>query len=141
MEKIEVEYRGFTIEYSEYGECWWSFINEKRFEKETLAAAKKRIDDFLKKEEIFQRFDVYASDGYRGDGLAELATVTSIAENGECWITKARNGERGRVNKRYLFPITPENDDLISEYDKLEKQKRQISERQKEIFDRIERLK
>lgn len=137
MGKFEVEYRGFTITYHEEDEVWYCHLNNKRFDKETLKQAKKRIDDFLK--EAFNRFDVYTSDGYARDSYAKIVTVTSIAEDGQLWTIDAK-GSRSKIHKKYCYVLNDKNTELIAEHNRQSEIRNEAGKIQTQLESQLERV-
>lgn len=134
MAQIEVEYRGFRIWYLEGGNEWGCILREgKELKKEGLAQVKESIDKFLKKEENFQRFDVYWL-GYHYGSKASVGTytVTSITSDGDYW-TVDNKGNRRKCRPNEIYKLTPENKALLDEYEELSKTVRSANLRQDDI--------
>lgn len=127
MEEI---YKGVKITLREDTNDWECEIDPKSRNrvKDTLPAARKRIDDFLDKEKTFERFDVYyKNDNYYANRLGEIATVTS--ESGEFfWINF--EGKRSLSTKTNFCKNTPENLEIIN---KIKALKVQIERYKKEV--------
>lgn len=129
MANITTEYRGIKITYNEDKENWGADVAGDAWEKQTLKECKKKIDDWFKKESNFQRFDVY----YMGWGTTpKIATVTSLTDNNEAWITSESG--RNKVTVKYLYSICDANTEIVKKFNDLENQLKQISNDQKELL-------
>lgn len=111
MEEI---YKGIKIILREDTNDWECEIDPKSRNrvKDTLPAARKRVDDFLDKEKTFERFDVFFKhDSYYNNRLGEIATVTSESSE-NFWINF--EGKRSLSMKSNFCKVTQQNLEIIN---------------------------
>ena len=114
--EIKLTYREIEIEYSEYFNSWTCFLNKSNLKSDSLKEIKEKIDQFIKRENPFKRFDCLLISGKYSYGskeeLGAKITVTSIADDGECWTIK--NGSRAKMNHKFLAVDNDDNRKLIA---------------------------
>ena len=137
-DKIEITYKTFKIQYSEFNEKWELLDddNHHSYDNISLQAVKKYIDKLNKKK--FDPIEAYYCPSYRYN--YELVKITSIDEEGQYWITRAENSwpKRSKVSGDSLIKVTPENDELIKEIKKINAQETVLDEDKKKLFKKIE---
>jgi len=115
---VKVEYKGLTIQYSEMHNSWNVQDGRETIADDlaSLTMAKASADRHLKKADGFKKFEAYYK-GRWGSESAYLATVTSITERDEYWISYAVRGDgkaqRGKVKKSELYKTTDANKNRI----------------------------
>jgi hypothetical protein len=109
-----IDYKGLTIQYSEMHNTWNVQDGRETIASDlaSLTLAKASADRHLKKADGFKKFEVYYK-GRWGSESAYLATVTSITEHDEYWISYAVRGDgkaqRSKVKKSELYKTTDAN--------------------------------
>ena len=110
---IQIRYKGFEIQYNEYFEEYRTIIDDREISKNTLKAAKERIDDFLKKEKAFKPFPALMRQGYDSFFQTTFKEVIVTSGNSEkAWVRDSK-GERSKVSTKSLYQDTETNRSLI----------------------------
>lgn len=133
---ITLEYKGFTLEYSDYSDTW-AIQGEGYGNPASLKKVTERIDKISK--EKFARFDAYYI-GWRGNER-KLVTVTSM-DGPEAWISYPENGNnrRNKVKLNELHVISPENDALYEQSVKLRAKAHDLIEEAEKLIDQLHTL-
>lgn len=109
----EHEYKGIKVWYDDHFELWECELDRDRnrmIQKKEIGELRKRIDEFVRKEKNFKRFEVirlgtgFSSRSRRG----EVLTVTSITDDGEYWTTDSE-GTRNKLFGSQIAMNIPEN--------------------------------
>jgi len=117
-------YRDIEITYRETENVWNFTVNGKERNRESLMKARESIDNALDKEVVekpWQPFDAYL---YRYNEFI-LVKVTSEADSlysssRQFWV---KNGsKRSKESELYLYAVNSENDKLLAELRRLDKQ-------------------
>ena len=71
--EIKVEYKGYEITYSEFTNDWQCNVADKKnYKKDSLAEVKIKIDEFIKKENAFDKIEAFyigREDAYGGEKI------------------------------------------------------------------------
>ena len=137
---ITTTYRDIVITYWEGDNKWRFTANGRERSSESLVKAKESIDralDEVKAEKVkpWQPFEAYLGDRYSTSGKYQKVKVTSVAEDrgygeGKMWVSN--NGNRSKESISSLYAVTPENDALISEIQRLTKEREALEEKLRE---------
>lgn len=130
MEKIVVVYKDFEITYDEFSDRWSVEIDSGKWrERQSLALAKKAVDDWHRREMKTNRFDVYREGRWRNtdNGLAaRIVSLTSFTDDGKAaWIVD-ENGKRGKELLTDLYVKNAHNDDIFTRISELKKNREEI---------------
>ena len=109
---IKTEYKGVEIEYNESFDKWSCVLNETGFEKETLTAVKKKIDDFVKKENAYAKREGF----FVGKWGAETGTSLIITSDAGSKVWVLINGKRSKESKNDIAKKNDSNWKKLAEY-------------------------
>lgn len=121
MAKITLEYKGFNIYYDEYDEQW-ELTNPSGYQNQSLKKVKQYVDRLCKKD--FKSFQVYCGGSWNNSW--KLATVTSIDEEGQFWLSLENS--RQKSSPESCMKITENNNKLIEEITDLNNQITKLEE-------------
>jgi len=112
----EHEYKGIKVWYNEGFEHWECELDRERrrtVQREKLADLRKRIDDFVKREKKFERFEaIRLGAGFGRSDRGEILIVTSVTVDGEYWTINGK-GDRSKKTASQIATNTPENMAII----------------------------
>lgn len=105
---MKEEYKGYTIEYSEYGLMFVAKIGDSGYSNTDLIKVRKHIDNLEKKD--FKRFDVFIRSGWHNSSW-KVVTVTSLFM--DCSVLSVWGVDKDKSRSKYsfneLFEISEEN--------------------------------
>lgn len=105
----------------------------------TLEAAKKYIDNFLKKD--FKPTDALIIGwGWNADNKAQEVLVTSIDDEGNVWVKHKATGKREKVGKDKVIADNKENRTKLQKMEKNHEQVNILQQENEEIEESLERL-
>jgi len=106
------KYKGIAVWYNQHEETWECFLERSRMpeiDNARLNSIYKSIDNFLKEENNFDRFEALVVDGRLGRPYEfEQRTVTSMPQENIYW-TVDEKGKRSQENGRNLICVIPSN--------------------------------
>ena len=110
--EIKDPYKGYTIEFSTFDSMWSGTCNEDELQSKNPEALMKKIDAVLKAKKEFTRYDIVYI--HWGSSLNK-ATVTSITDDGEYWVT-SESEKRTKLDKKTVIRKYEDVKDLYNEY-------------------------
>ncbi len=125
MIELKTEYRGWNITYKEWDDSWLGELDEINIKtSKGLGELKKKIDVALKKESKFKNMSVIVECRWGGnnEGPFRKVTITSVDENGECWVRTAK-GSREKLYQGAVIYI--DNDDNLKIISKMAEKRKQ----------------
>ncbi len=152
---MTVNHEGAEIAYNEKNNKWCvdSETFGITFESDSLAAAKVRITDSLKKqgEGRFKRFKAWKPGNYYSPGVSgkyQKVEITSIILGGrtqEAWITypkegNEKRGQREKVMISRLYADTPENVDVVKQLNKLQEMHSKLEKERETLAGKLKRV-
>jgi len=142
--EIKTEYRGIEITYNEFSNHWICELTRgTATNKESLAECKKKIDEWFKKQNVKTPVISIYDNKWNKLGFGETATVTSITEDGEKWVSFEKGG-RGKYSKSSFdsnfVKHTPENIKLIEAYKVQKEICNKEAQKANDIIESMERL-
>jgi len=134
----EHEYKGIKVWYNSDSETWECFLERTRMPEinnARITSIYGSIDNFLKEEKHFDRFETFVISGRFGVDF-EQRTVTTRQDNGFYW-TVDKDGNRNKENGRNLIEITPENGGIVDSVKALRIEASDLVDKALKMLDKI----
>jgi len=132
------EYKEIKVWYNLEDETWECFLERTRMpeiQNDRLASIYKSIDNFLKDEDNFERFEAFVISGRYGEAF-ETRTVTTMQADGFYW-TVDKEGRRMKENGQVLIKISPPNVAFVNQVKRIRAEADKMTERAIQILDKI----
>lgn len=142
-------YKGYEIKFNERKEEWEGFLDDEEVASDVkLSELKKKLDKHKKKEQAFERVEIFGeAHSYGNEGPFKEGVITSVSGDWSVWVTwkgvswKGKDKREKRFGGGGLYLKTPENLSKREAYEALQRKIEALEEEQKKLLDSMETFK